>query len=100
MELASLALQVALTLVGAAILEVPVALYVTRPKVRADTAQLVENARKQLRDELVAELKPAAPGVMRGGMDPVALNEARAAKQEEKALTALATEVEVKTFLA
>lgn len=79
------------------LVEVPVALYVTRRKVRADTERLVAAARDQLKAELVAELKP---GAMRGGVDPVALNEAKQLKREEREALALETEVEVKTFLA
>lgn len=94
--LLALLLQVALTLVLAAAVEVPVALYITRPKVRADTTAAVAAAETRL----VASLKPPETGVMRGGVDPMVLNERKAEKAEQRAVAATLAEVEVKTFLA
>lgn len=77
--------------------EFTVAAAYTRRKVRADTAAQVEAGKAAL----LAELKPLlAPGAMRGGHDPVAMAERKAQVAEERRQQAIATQVEVKTFIA
>lgn len=87
------ALDIVLTLGLAAIVELPIAFY-NRWRILKEVREGEARMNARLDD-----LKPAA-GAMRGGHDPAAMAELRIQRQEEKRLAALATEVEVKSFLA
>lgn len=86
---------VLLSVLVAAVVEVPIA-WVNRRlilrEVRAGEARVLA--------KVEALQQPAPAALMRGGHDPVAMAEAKAAKAEERRIEAVATEVEVKTFLA
>lgn len=98
-------LTVLLTLALAACVEVPVALYVTRPKVAADTKRLVAEAEARLNEAVKAAVADAvkpmeatladlatkaaeapAVGKMRGDVDPLELIDAKMAKAEARAV--------------
>lgn len=93
--------------------ELLVAARFTRPKVAADIAAARAELEKHI-DTKLAELKaalPAAldvdalverlkPGVMRGGVDPVALNERKALLAEDRQAAVARAEVDMRVFLA
>lgn len=93
MEWSVLALQVLLTVAAAALVELPVAALYTRRMVRKDVQAEVDSLATR-----IDALKPAAthPNLL-PPQDAAAL---RWEKAEQKRLAALATKVEVKTFIA
>lgn len=82
-----------LGLVGQGLVDYQLAKRHTIPRLR----ELVKTDAAAL---LAAELDKRQPGAMRGGVDPVALNERKQQVAEERRLAALKAKVEVKTFIA
>lgn len=80
---ASLALGFAFGLVLEGIVSMAVAQWFTRPRVKSD----IQAERDNLLAALELKLAPLAPGAMRGGSDPLAMNAARWGKEQDRART-------------